>query len=88
MYTALQLRWLMCIEIMYIWLCSFFPDELLQHMKWYVGKSMIYDSHTKSLRKKQFYLEWGAQSFQMLTEFVSNQHSMDIQCHDIYIQDT
>ena len=87
MYTQLQFRWLMCIEIMYIWLCSFFPEPILIHMRWYVGKSMIYDHVTRSLRGKQFYVDWGIQSFYMLMEFASHQHTRDIQYRCLYIKD-
>ena len=86
MYTQLQFRWLMCIEIMYIWLCSFFPEHILKHMKWYVGSSMIYDHATQSFRDKQFYVDWGIHSFYMFMAFASSQHTKDIQCRHLYIK--
>lgn len=78
-YNPFQLRWLMCIEILYIRLCSFFPIEILKSMKWYVGKSMIYDDINNTLRDKYFYRHWGLDCIHMFTEYLKLQYSEDTQ---------
>ena len=86
--TTLKLQWLLCIEYMYIYLCSFFPIEILRSMKWYVGESMIYDYTYHEFRNKQFYIQWGLGSLMMFIDYVSFQHSKAVQYHQLYIEDT
>lgn len=86
--TPLKVKWLTCIELLYITVCSYFPQDILNSMKWYVGKSMIYDLETMQLRDKSFYMDWGFGCYYMFMEFVSRQSLMDNQYHQPYIKDT
>lgn len=78
MYNALQLRWLMCIEALYVLLCSFFPHEILKHMKWYVGKSIVFDANN-NFRDKSFYLNYGVSCLEMVMDYNSLQCREGIQ---------
>ena len=61
-YTVVQLKWLMCIDVLYKYLCSFIPYEILSTRKWYVGESIIMDSHNV-MRNKDFYYDWMIHAF-------------------------
>ena len=84
---ALKVRWLACIEILYLWLCSFFSLDHLKTMKWYVGESMIFDEYHK-LRDKDFFMQWGMDSLYLFIDFLSYKSSKDVQYHRPYIKDT
>lgn len=72
----MQMKWLYCIELLYIYLCSFFPYSLLKYMKWYVGPSLIKDKN--KLRNKQFYLEYGFDCLTMFMEYDSQLYSKEM----------
>jgi hypothetical protein len=55
----LKIQFLIIIEYLYRLLCGFFPQELLINMKWYVGKSFIYDYSSNNYRQKEFYIDYG-----------------------------
>ena len=61
-YTIIHLRWLMCIDILYKYLCSLIPYELLIKRKWYVGESIIMDS-LNVMRNKYFFYDWVIEAF-------------------------
>ena len=86
MYSILQMRWLLYIESLYLWLCSFFRKEHLETMKWYVGESMILDDK-KKFRDKNFFITWGFDSYFLIMDFLSMESPKDIQCRHFYIKD-
>jgi len=86
--TKLKLQWMICIEILYIWLCSFFTLEHLECMEWYVGESMVFDKTTHTFREKSFYIDWGFDCLSMILRVLaSDQHTMGIQGHQPCIKD-
>ena len=75
-YLSLQIQWMIIIEALYKWLCSFFHPDHLQCMKWYVGNSIIFDDKNNK-RPKEFFINWGIDSYYMLIDYLKIQQLKD-----------
>ena len=78
-YSSLQIKCMIVIEVLYKWLCSFFHPLHLQHMKWYVGSSMIFDDKNNK-RPKEFFINWGIDSYYMIIDYLKTQQLKDGEC--------
>ena len=82
-YKLFQLKWLLCIELLYKYLCSLIPNDLLQKFNWYVGESFVIDSNNNT-RSRDFFNKWAQCAFKDFLVFL---HLEEIQYHQICTMD-